>query len=126
MELNWTIEVFINLGVCFLLLLLLLIVYRSPNIKNLKSTYYLNLGFINYELFYLFELLSDLLLIRFLAIIGSYFIFSGNLFFIVAINYIMKDHFFSYGLLVLVSLGTLYFYSGLLPDSIILVRGQDY
>ncbi|TXT61225.1 MAG: conserved membrane protein of unknown function [Promethearchaeota archaeon] len=126
MELNWTIEVISNIGVLVLVLLLSIFLYKSPKIKSIKSIKYLKLSFFANSFFLLFESLSDLLLIKFLSILAGYFLLPGTLFLIISINYIMKDHFFSYGLLLSISLGPLYLYSGLLPNAISLIKSQDY
>lgn len=126
MELNWTIEVITTFGIFFPTLLFVYLSYKFPKIKNLKSIFYFRLVYLLYGIAFFLEGLSDLLLIKSLSLISAFLFFPGVLCLIIAINNIMKDHFFSYSLLFLISLAPLFFYLGFQSESIILVEGERF
>ena len=124
MTLNWTPEVivvFINTGI---LLFCSILMYISPRTQKILSVVYFRIAWIFFSLFFLFEGISILLLS--LAITQTYTLFNavGIIFFLIGINYTMRERLFSFGLIVVIIFVVLLLYIQFQSDvAVIVVEG---
>ncbi|MBD3197592.1 MAG: hypothetical protein GF317_21235, partial [Candidatus Lokiarchaeota archaeon] len=126
MEINWTPEVLANGIAATIVFLAVIIVFALSERKKLKSLLYFRLVFFFVGLYSIFEALSDLFLFKPIAIIGVMLLFPTAVFAIIAINYVVKDTYFSYTLLFLIAIGPVLLLLTVDLNAFVLYTGDPY
>lgn len=126
MVLNWTPEVIVNAiaGIaCFLAVILTFLLSRE---KRITSVLYLRIVIFLIGFYSFFEALSDLFLIIPLALISYVSSFPLAFFTIITINYIVKDSYFSRGLVIFSVIGTMFLSLSIQYESFQVVTNDIY
>jgi len=118
MILNWNIEVIVNFLVAAVGLIFTITTYYSPQVKKIKSLFYIRLGFTGFWVFMLLDGLAFLFLSEFLGLINCINLFLATIFIIIGVNYTIKESFYSIGLIIAIGLGVLLFYVGTQPGAV--------
>ena len=125
MALNWTPEGVFTFLAGTITLILMIIVFKSPKTKNIKSVEYLAISILfgsayNFSIFFSILFLSEVI-----TIIYNLLSIGAALFLIIAISYIMKDRIYSTSLLIVITLSSLIVFTAFqIPDiSIVVVSG---
>jgi len=121
LALNWTPEVILDIFTASILIVLAIKICTSPKTKNIRSAKYISIAtFISSAYFFLISI-SNLFFFVFITIIYNLLFIGVALFFIIAINYIMKDRLHSIGLFLIIILSTLVLYSAFQPPTTTIV-----
>ena len=118
MILNWNIEVIVNFLVAAVGLIFTITTYYSPQVKKIKSLFYIRLGFTGFWVFMLLDGLAILFLSEFLGLINGIILFLATIFIIIGVNYTIKESFYSIGLIIAIGLSILLFYVGTQPGAV--------
>ena len=118
MILNWNIEVIVNFLVAAVGLIFTITTYYSPQVKKIKSLFYIRLGFTGFWVFMLLDGLAFLFLSEFLGLINGIILFLATIFIIIGVNYTIKESFYSIGLIIAIGLSILLFYVGTQPGAV--------
>ena len=118
MIVNWNIEVIVNFLVAAVGLIFTLTTYYSPQVKKIKSLFYIRLGFTGFWVFMLLDGLAFLFLSEFLGLINILNLFLATVFIIIGVNYTIKESFYSIGLIIVIGLALLLFYLGTQPGAV--------
>ncbi|MFX1478384.1 MAG: hypothetical protein ACFFCI_09645 [Promethearchaeota archaeon] len=121
MSLNWTPEAIIEILVVITIFTAGILSYIEPKTRKIRSLLYIRLGIYFMGLFFLIDVLSILLLNTLLCRIYALMLFPSTVFFIIGINYVIKDSFNSVALILAFSLGILYCYIAIQPNSVNLI-----
>jgi hypothetical protein len=126
MVLNWNIEVILDFIISILLLVTTIISYTFPKTKRITSLFYLRLGFFCIGLYMLFDGLAILFISGLFSRLSCVILFPVCNFLIIGINYTLKEKYYSFGLLVVFSLGILLIYFAFQPDSTYITNYLGY
>lgn len=118
MELYWSIEVIVDFLAATVGIILSVVTYYSPKAKKVKSLFFIRLGFIALWLFMLVDGFAFLFLNEFLGLLTGLILIPAALFIIIGVNYTIKESFYSFGLIIAVSLAILFLYVGTQPGAI--------
>ncbi|MBA7609849.1 hypothetical protein ES703_17043 [subsurface metagenome] len=118
MILNWNIEVIVNFLVAAVGLIFTITTYYSPQVKKIKSLFYIRLGFTGFWVFMLLDGFAFLFLSEFLGLINVIILFLATIFIIIGVNYTIKESFYSIGLIIAIGLSILLFYVGTQPGAV--------
>lgn len=118
MILNWNIEVIVNFLVAAVGLIFTITTYYSPQVKKIKSLFYIRLGFTGFWVFMLLDGIAILFLSEFLGLINGIILFLATIFIIIGVNYTIKESFYSIGLIIAIGLSILLFYVGTQPGAV--------
>ncbi|MFW9866604.1 MAG: hypothetical protein ACFFEN_10955 [Candidatus Thorarchaeota archaeon] len=121
MGLNWTPEAIIEILVVITIFTAGFLSYIDPKTRKIRSLLYIRLGIYFMGLFFLIDVLSILFLSTLLCRIYALMLFPSTVFFIIGINYVIKDSFNSVALILAFSLGILYCFVALQPNSVNLI-----
>ncbi len=120
MTLNWNPQAIIEIIVGIIVMVAGLLTYFEPKTKKIKSLFFIRLGIIFMSLFFLVSSIAILYLNTIIYRIGVLMLFPTSVFFIIGINYIIKETFNSITLIIAFCLGILYCYLALNPNSVII------
>jgi len=126
MALNWTPEVIVNVIVGIISFSSVVLTFSLFRQKKIRSVLYIRLVIFLLAVYSILESLSDLLLLESLAIMGLIVLFPLAFFTIIAINYVIKDSFFSRGLIIFSAVGSVLIGLTLQYDSFKLVTDDIY
>ena len=118
MVLNWTPEIIVEIFVSLILYCAAYITYHDPKTKKIRSLVYIRLGLIFMALLFFLDLTANLLLSEFLTRITGLTLIPAAIFFVVGINYIIKETYNSIFLIVVCSAGILLFYTAFQPGTV--------
>ena len=107
MALNWTPEGISVILAGSILLILAIIVLKSPKTKKIRSVKYLAISILFGSTFFFSIFFSILILSEVITIFYNLLYIGAALFFIMGINYIMKDRIYSTSLLIVITLSAL-------------------
>ncbi len=120
MTLNWNPQAIIEIIVGIIVMVAGILTYFEPKTKKIKSLYFIRLGIIFMSLFFLVSSIAILYLNTIIYRIGVLMLIPTSVFFIIGINYIIKETFNSITLIIAFCLGILYCYLALNPNSVII------
>jgi len=118
MVLNWNIEVILDFIFAFSFLITTTISYTSPKTKKITSLFYLRLAFFFFSLFMFFDGIAILFVSELFSRISGMILFPINIFLVISINFIFKETFYSFWLVLVCSLGPLFIYLGFQPGAV--------
>jgi len=118
MALNWNIEVILDFIFSITLLITTIISYTSPKTKKITSLFYIRLGFFFLSLFMFFDGIAILFVNELFSRISGVLLFPLVVFMIIGINYTFRENFYSIGLILVCSLGTMLVYFGFQPGAV--------
>lgn len=120
MTLNWNPQAIIEIIVGIIVMIAGILTYFEPKTKKIKSLFFIRLGIIFMSLFFLVSSIAILYLNTIIYRIGVLMLIPTSVFFIIGINYIIKETFNSITLIIAFCLGILYCYLALNPNSVII------
>jgi len=120
LTLNWNPQAIIEIIVGIIVMVAGILTYFEPKTKKIKSLFFIRLGIIFMSLFFLVSSIAILYLNTIIYRIGVLMLFPTSVFFIIGINYIIKETFNSITLIIAFCLGILYCYLALNPNSVII------
>ncbi len=126
MALNWTPEVIVEIIVGIIVIIAVILVYIEPKTKKTKSLFYIRLGMLFMSLFFIIDSISILFLNELICRIYALMLFPSTIFFIIGINYIIKETFNSIALILTFSLGILYSFLAFQPNSVNIVKESGF
>jgi hypothetical protein len=126
MESNFTPEVFIDFVVMVIVFIAASLTYIEPKVKKIRSLFFIRLGMISFGIFFLLDGLSIVFLSTVMGKISALTLIPISIFFIVGINYIIKESYNSILLIIVGSFGTILTIFSLLPDSVIIEYELGY
>ena len=107
----WSPEGIVNIISGSFLFVLVIILQISPRTKKILSVKYLALSFLFASVFSFLISFSILFLSKFITIVYNLMLIGVALFFVIGLNYIMKDRIFSTNLLIVLILSALFVYT---------------
>jgi hypothetical protein len=90
----------------------------KPKIKKVHSLFFIRLALIFMGLLFTLDLIANMFLDIFLTRIAGLMLFPAAIFFIIGVNYILKESYNSILLVIIFSVGCLFCYVAFLPDSV--------
>jgi len=126
MELNWNIEVYMNIFMVAFLWVSIITIFIYPRIRKIKSLFYLRLSLFMYSLTLLFDVFAFLYLNLLFSILGGYATLISTFFLVLTINYLMKEEYYSIPLIITIILAALGFYLGTQPGAASIEQGAGY
>ncbi|TXT61227.1 MAG: conserved membrane protein of unknown function [Promethearchaeota archaeon] len=120
MIISWNLEIISNIVIISLIGLMLIITQIKTKVRSLTSLKYIRIALFLFSLMFILEIISDIYLNRFIALISAFMLIPFNLLITMGINYIEKETSFSYNLVLIIALTPLFVYLGFLPESIVL------
>ena len=126
MELYWSIEVIVDFLAATVGIILSVVTYYSPKAKKIKSLFFIRLGFISFWLFMLLDGFAFLFLNEFLGLLTGIILIPAALFIIIGVNYTIKESFYSFGLIIAISLAILFLYTGTQPNAVVIESQSGY
>ncbi|MFO7795488.1 MAG: hypothetical protein ACQERB_05870 [Promethearchaeati archaeon] len=124
--LNWTSEVITNGLVAIVIFIAVFICSSVTRKRKIRSVLYIRLVIFILGIYSLLEALADLLLLKILAVVAFVLLFPLAIFAVMAVNYILKDTYFSFVLFILFATGPVLILLSIQSDSIILVTEDIY
>ena len=118
MVLNWTPEVIIEIFASTTIFVAALLTYFEPRTKKIRSLFFIRLGMLFMVLFFVFDLLANLFLSTILARIYPLMLFPITMFFIIGVNFMIKESFNSIILIITFGAGVLLCYLAFQPDAV--------
>ena len=118
MVLNWTPEVIVEIFTSTTIFVAVLLTYFEPRTKKIRSLFFIRMGMISMVLFFVMDLLGILFLNVVLARLYAVMIFPTAIFFIIGINFMIKESFNSIVLVIAFGAGVLLCYLALQPDAV--------
>jgi len=118
MDLNFSPYVVTELAVGIVLLLVILFSYGSSKTKKIVPLFYIRMSFLIASFHFFVSSLSIMFMIILLNELSAIILFISLIFFIIGINYSMKDSFFSISLIPVFCLGTLLCYLAIQFDMV--------
>jgi len=118
MVLNWTPEVLVEIFASITIFIAVLLTYFEPRTKKIRSLFYIRMGMFFMGLYFVFDLLANLFLSTILARLYPVMLFPTSMFFIIGINYMIKESFNSIILMLAFGAGVLLCYLGFQPDAV--------
>jgi len=118
MVLNWTPEVIVEIFTSTIILIATLLMYITPRTKNIRSLSYIRLGLFFMGMLFMLDLLANLFLITLLSRISGLMLFPSAVFFVIGINYTIKETSNSPFLIIIIGLGVLYSYLAFQPGAV--------
>ena len=126
MELTITPEFFIDLIVTSICFTAAYLTYIEPRVKKIKSLFYIRLGIIFMGLFFLLDGLSILYLSSLVSLFSAYMLVPTTIFLTIGINFIFKETYNSFLLIIEASLGSVLVILSLLPNSVLFELEYGY
>ena len=93
MVLNWTPEVIVEIFASITIFVAALLTYFEPRTKKIRSLFFVRMGMISLVLFFVLDLLGNLFLSTILIRLYPIMLFPTTIFFIIGINYMIKESF---------------------------------
>ena len=118
MVLNWTPEVIVEIFASTTIFVAALLTYFEPRTKKIRSLFFIRMGMIFMALFFVFDLLGNLFLSTILARLYPIMLFPTSIFFLIGINFMIKESFNSIYLIIAFGAGVLLCYLAFQPDAV--------
>ena len=118
MVLNWTPEVIVEIFASIIIFVAALLTYFEPRTKKIRSLFFVRMGMISLVLFFVLDLLGNLFLSTILIRLYPIMLFPTTIFFIIGINYMIKESFNSILLIIAFGAGVLLCYLAFQPDAV--------
>jgi len=118
MVLNWTPEVIVEIFTSTTIFIAVLLTYFEPRTKKIRSLFFIRMGMLFMVLYFVFDILANLFLSTILARIYPIMLFPTSMFFVIGINYMIKESFNSIFLIITIGAGVLLCYLAFQPDII--------
>ncbi len=118
MVLNWTLEVIVEIFASSTIFVAVLLTYFEPRTKKIRSLFFIRMGMIFLMLFFVLDLLGNLFLSTILVRLYPIMLFPTVIFFIIGINFMIKESFNSIILIIAFGAGVLLCYLAFQPDAI--------
>jgi len=118
MVLNWTPEVIIEIFTSITIFIAVLLTYFEPRTKKIRSLFFIRMALISMALYFVFDLLANLFLSTTLARLYPILLFPTSMFFIIGINFMIKETINSIILILAFGAGVLLCYLAFQPDAI--------
>jgi len=116
MVLNWTPEVIVEIFTSSTILVAVLLTYFEPRTKKIRSLFFIRMGMLFMALYFVFDLLTNLFLSTILARFYPILLFPTTMFFVIGINFMIKESFNSILLIITIGAGVLLCYLAFQPD----------
>ena len=100
--------------------------YIYPRIRKIKSLVYFRIALFLYSLTLLFDVFAFLYLNLIMSVLGGYTAVLSTIFIILALNYLMKEEYYSISLIIAIILASLGFYLGTQPGAAAVEPGAGY
>jgi hypothetical protein len=126
MVLNWTPEVIVEIFTSTTIFIAVLLTYFEPRTKKIRSLFFIRLGMISMVIFFVVDLLATLFLSTILARIYPILLFPTTFFFIIGINFIIRESYNSILLIITFGAGVLLLYLAFQPDAVVLEVERGY
>jgi len=118
MVLNWTPEVIVEIFTSATIFVAVLLTYFEPRTKKIRSLFFIRMGMISMTIFFILDLLANLFLSTILARIYPIMLFPTSIFFVIGINFMIKESFNSIILILTTAAGVLLCYLAFQPDAV--------
>ena len=116
MVLNWTPEVIVEIFTSTTIFVAVLLTYFEPRTKKIRSLFFIRMGMISMMLYFVFDLLANLFLSTILARLYPILLFPTTMFFVIGINFMIKESFNSIILIITIGAGVLLCYLAFQPN----------
>ena len=116
MVLNWTPEVIVEIFTSTTIFIAVLLTYFEPRTKKIRSLFFIRMALIFMGLYFVFDLLANLFLSTTLARLYPLMLFPTSMFFIIGINFMIKESINSFILIIAFGAGVLLCYLAFQPD----------
>ncbi|TKJ27901.1 MAG: hypothetical protein CEE42_00030 [Promethearchaeota archaeon Loki_b31] len=118
MVLNWTPEVIVEIFTSITIFVAVLLTYFEPRTKKIRSLFFIRMALIFMVLYFVFDLLANLFLSTTLARLYPIMLFPTSMFFIIGINFMIKETINSIILILTFGAGVLLCYLAFQPDAV--------
>jgi len=118
LALNWNPEVIVDFIVAAIGIISAILTYIKPKSKKIPSLFFIRLAIWSMSLMMLIDGISLLIVSEELGILTGIFVVLGTLFFIIGVNYIMKESYYSFGFTLTLGISILFIYLGFQPGAI--------
>ncbi|MHA1191931.1 MAG: hypothetical protein ACTSP9_06495 [Promethearchaeota archaeon] len=118
MVLNWTPEVIVEIFTSMTIFVAVLLTYFEPRTKKIRSLFFIRMALISMVLYFVFNLLANLFLNTTLARLYPIMLFPTSMFFIIGINFMIKETINSISLIIAFGAGVLLCYLAFQPDAV--------
>ena len=118
MVLNWTPEVIVEIFTSITIFVAVLLTYFEPRTKKIRSLFFIRMALIFMGLYFVFDLLANLFLNTTLARLYPIMLFPTTMFFIIGINFMIKETINSIILILAFGAGVLLCYLAFQPDAV--------
>ena len=118
MVLNWTPEVIVEIFTSTTIFIAVLLTYFEPRTKKIRSLFFIRMALIFMGLLFVFDLLANLFLSTTLARLYPIMLFPTSMFFIIGINFMVKETINSIFLILAFGAGVLLCYLAFQPDAV--------
>lgn len=118
MVLNWTPEVIVEIFTSITIFIAVLLTYFEPKTKKIRSLFFIRMALIFMVLYFVFDLLANLFLSATLARIYPIMLFPTSMFFIIGINFMIKETINSIIFILAFGAGVLLCYLAFQPDAV--------
>ncbi|MBA7526912.1 hypothetical protein ES705_19083 [subsurface metagenome] len=118
MVLNWTPEVIVEIFTSATIFIAVLLTYFEPRTKKIRSLFFIRMSLIFMVLYFVFDLLANLFLSTTLARLYPIMLFPTTMFFIIGINFMIKETINSIILILAFGAGVLLCYLAFQPDAV--------
>ena len=105
MVLNWTPEVIAEILTSAIIFVAVLLTYFEPRTKKIRSLLFIRMGMLCMALYFVFDLLANLFLSTILARFYPIMLFPTVMFFVIGINFMIKESFNSILLILTIGAG---------------------
>jgi len=126
MVLNWTLEVIVEIFASSTIFVAVLLTYFEPRTKKIRSLFFIRMGMIFLVLFFVLDLLGNLFLSTILVRLYPIMLFPTVIFFIIGINFMIKESFNSIILIIAFGAGVLLCYLAFQPDAVAIEFRKGY
>jgi len=123
---NWTPEIIVEIIVSFSLFLAAYITYIEPKTKKVQSLIYIRLGLIFMGLLFALDLIANLFLSSFLTRISGLMLLPAAIFFVIGVNYIIRESYNSVFLVGVCCAGFLFCYLAFQPGAVGLATNMGF
>jgi hypothetical protein len=118
MVLNWTPEVIVEIFTSATVFVAVLLTYFEPRTKKIRSLFFIRMGMLFMALYFVFDLLANLFLSTILARFYPIMLFPTVMFFVIGINFMIKESFNSILLIITIGAGVLLCYLAFQPNAV--------
>jgi len=118
MVLNWTPEVIVEIFTSITIFVAVLLTYFEPRTKKIRSLFFIRMALIFMVLYFVFDLLANLFLNTTLARLYPIMLFPTTMFFIIGINFMIKETINSIILILAFGAGVLLCYLAFQPEAV--------